>query len=229
MLNLIKWTVALEPLTIGSLLLVLCFSTVFGLIISIVYHFTHRKIGYDRSLLFTLMIMPLVVTIIVILVSNNLARAFSLAGVFTLVRFRLAMNDSSDLAYILASVGTGLSAALGYLSLGLMITTFLAVVLFVLSTFLFKSNDRFAKLIVTMPEHLNLKNKLNKTIEKHTKSFKVEKFRTSDFGTLYKITYRLVLEENLDEKKLFDEIRLINGNLDIQLYEDYQISQDEKN
>mgnify|MGYP000184907560 CR=1 FL=1 len=60
MLNLIKWTVALEPLTIGSLLLVLCFSTVFGLIISIVYHFTHRKIGYDRSLLFTLMIMPLV-------------------------------------------------------------------------------------------------------------------------------------------------------------------------
>lgn len=66
-------------------------------------------------------------------------------------------------------------------------------------------------------------------IEKYTKSFKVEKFRTSDFGTLYKITYRLVLEENLDEKKLFDEIRLINGNLDIQLYEDYQISQDAKN
>ena len=116
------------------------------------------------------MIMPLVVTIIVILVSNNLARAFSLAGVFTLVRFRLAMNDSSDLAYILASVGTGLSAALGYLSLGLMITTFLAVVLFVLSTFLFKSNDRFAKLIVTMPEHLNLKDKLNKTIEKNTQN-----------------------------------------------------------
>jgi len=229
MLQLINWSIILEPLTVSNLFIVLGMSTLFGMTLAFVYHLTHYKNGYDKTFMFTLLIMPLVVAIIVLLVSNNLARAFSLAGVFTLVRFRLAMTDSSDLTYILASVGTGLSVALGYISVGIIITLFLAVVLTILSLLLLNKNDQYAKLVVTMPEHLNVKHALNEVLKVHTKSFKVERIRTSDFGTLYKITYKLVLPKNIDEKQLFDDIRLINGNLDISLYEDYHISQEEKN
>lgn len=229
MLLTINWTLALEPLTVSNLLLVLSMSTLFGLIQAFVYHFTHYKNGYDKSFMFTLLMMPLVVAVIVLLVSNNLARAFSLAGVFTLVRFRLAMTDSSDLTYILASVGTGLATALGYLSAGIMITLFLSFVLMVLSMFLLNKHDEYAKLVVTMPEHLNVKHALSDVLKKHTKSFRVERVKTSDFGTLYKMTYKLVLPKHLDEKALFDDIRLINGNLDVVLYEDYHLSVEEKN
>lgn len=229
MLPMINWSIILEPLTVSNLLIVLGMSTLFGMTLAFVYHITHYNNGYDRSFMFTLLIMPLVVAIIVLLVSNNLARAFSLAGVFTLVRFRLAMTDSSDLAYILASVGTGLAAALGYLSVGIIITLFLAVILTILSLLLLNKNDQYAKLVVTMPEHLNVKHALSEVLKNHTKSFKIEKIKTSDFGTLYKITYKLVLPKNIDEKQLFDDIRLINGNLDIALFEDYHISVEEKN
>lgn len=225
----LNWSIILEPLTLSNLLIVLSMATLFGIVIALVYHMTHYKHGYDQSFMFTLLIMPLVVAIIVLLVSNNLARAFSLAGVFTLVRFRLAMTDSSDLAYILASVGTGLSAALGYMSVGIVVTLFLAVVLTTLSILLLNKDDRYAKLVVTMPEHLNVKHALNDVLSTHVKFFKVEKIKTSDFGTLYKITYKLVLKKEMDEKQLFDDIRLINGNLDISLYEDYHMSVEEKN
>lgn len=229
MLSLLQWTIILDPLTVTNLFIVLSMATLFGVILALVYHITHYKNGYDSSFLFTLLIMPLVVAIIVLLVSNNLARAFSLAGVFTLVRFRLAMSDSSDLTYILASVGTGLAAALGYLSVGIIITGFLAVILTILSLFILKPNHQYARLVVTMPEQLNIKDALSETLKKHTQSFQVEKIKTSDFGTLYKITYKLVLNKNIDEKALFDDIRLINGNLDISLYEDYHPNMEEKN
>jgi len=228
MLFTLNWVLNLEPLTLTNLLLVLVFSTVLGIVLSLSYHLTHKKKGYDVSFLFTLIIMPLVVSIIVLLVSNNLARAFSLAGVFTLVRFRVAMTDSSDLTYILASVGIGLSLALGYMLLGFIITIFLSIVLTILSYIVLDRKHQFAKLIVMMPEHLNIKDVLNDTLSKHVKYHSLERMKSSDFGTLYKLTYKLSLHKTTDYKALLDDIRFINGNLDVSLVEDYHASSEEK-
>jgi hypothetical protein len=224
----INWVLNLEPLTLTNLLLVLGFSTLLGFLLAFSYHVSHRKKGYDSSFLFTLMMLPLVVAIIVLLVSNNLARAFSLAGVFTLVRFRVAMTDASDLTYILASVGIGLSIALGYMLVGIIVTIFLIIVLTVLAFLVLNRKQHYAKLIVTMPEHLNVRGILNETLKKHVKHFSLERIKTSDFGTLYKLSYRLSLFETTDYKKLLDDIRFINGNLDVSLYEDYHMTLEER-
>lgn len=225
----INWVLNLEPLTLTNLLIVLGFSTVLGFLLAFSYHFSHRKKGYDTSFLFTLMMLPLVVSIIVLLVSNNLARAFSLAGVFTLVRFRVAMTDASDLTYILASVGIGLSIALGYMLVAIIITIFLIIVLTTLAIHVLNRKQHYAKLIVTMPEHLNVRDILNDTLKKHAKHFSLDRIKTSDFGTLYKISYRLSLFEHTDYKQLLDDIRFINGNLDVALYEDYHMTLEERN
>ena len=224
----IYWVLTLEPLTISTLLIVLSMATLLGAMLAFSYHVSHLKDGYDKSFLFTLLIMPLVVSIIVLLVSNNLARAFSLAGVFTLVRFRLAMNDSSDLGFILASVGVGLSIALGYVLLGIIITTFLSVVLAVLSQFLLQQKQSFAKLVFYMPEQMNIKGAVDDVLSHHTKSHRLDKIRSTEFGTLYKLTYKIILKKDTDTKELMDAIRHMNGNLDVTLYEDYHLSYEEK-
>lgn len=228
MTSTIYWVLTLEPLTISTLLIVLSMATLLGAMLAFSYHMSHLKDGYDKSFLFTLLIMPLVVSIIVLLVSNNLARAFSLAGVFTLVRFRLAMNDSSDLGFILASVGVGLSIALGYVLLGIIITTFLSVVLAVLSQFLLQQKQSFAKLVFYMPEQMNIKGSVDDVLSHHTKSHRLDKIRSTEFGTLYKLTYKIILKKDTDTKELMDAIRHMNGNLDVTLYEDYHLSYEEK-
>lgn len=222
------WVLRLEPLTVATLLIVLIISTLLGSMLALSYHFSHRKDGYDKSFLFTLLIMPLVVSIIVLLVSNNLARAFSLAGVFTLVRFRLAMNDSSDLGFILASVGIGLSIALGYILMGIIITLFLSIVLATLSQFLLQQTQSFAKLVFYIPEQMNLKGVIQEVLKAHTKSFKLEKVKSTEFGTLFKLTYKIILKKDHDSKVLLEAIRNMNGNLDVTLYEDYHLSFEEK-
>ncbi|MGB0202521.1 MAG: DUF4956 domain-containing protein [Acholeplasmataceae bacterium] len=228
MTSTIYWVLTLEPLKISTLLIVLLMATLLGAMLAFSYHLSHLKDGYDKSFLFTLLIMPLVVSIIVLLVSNNLARAFSLAGVFTLVRFRLAMNDSSDLGFILASVGVGLSIALGYVLLGIIITTFLSVVLAVLSQFLLQKKQSFAKLVFYIPEQMNIKGVVDDVLATHTKSFRLNKIRSTEFGTLYKLTYKIILKKDRDTKELMDAIRHMNGNLDVTLYEDYHLSYEEK-
>ncbi len=224
----IYWVLTLEPLTISTLLIVLFMATLLGSMLAFSYHVSHRKDGYDKSFLFTLLIMPLVVSIIVLLVSNNLARAFSLAGVFTLVRFRLAMNDSSDLGFILASVGVGLSIALGYVLMGIIITTFLSIVLALLSQFLLQQTRSFAKLVFYIPEQMNLKGVVDDVLKNHTKSFKLDKVKSTEFGTLFKLTYKIITKKDVDPKVLIDAIRDMNGNLDVTLYEDYHLSFEEK-
>jgi hypothetical protein len=224
----INWVLSLEPLTLNNLLIVLISSTVLGTVLARSYHLSHKKKGYDASFLFSLLVMPLVVSIIVLLVSNNLARAFSLAGVFTLVRFRVAMTDSSDVTYILASVGIGLSIALGYMLVGIIVTLFLSLILTLLSLLILDRKQHYAKLVVTMPEHLNIRNVLTDTLKKHVEHYSLDRIKTSDFGTLYKLSYRLKMKPNTDHKQLLDDIRYINGNLDVSLFEDYHMSYEDK-
>jgi hypothetical protein len=222
------WVLNLEPLTVQTLLTILIVVTLFGALLAFSYYITHRKEGYDQSLLFTLLIMPLVVSIIVLLVSNNLARAFSLAGVFTLVRFRLAMSDASDLAYILASVGIGLALALGYVLLGMIITLFLAIVLTFLSHFILKKESPYAKLIFMINEELNIKGTLEDILKTHTSAYKLDRIKSQSSGTQYKLSYRIKLKKEFDAKQLIDAIKQVNGALDISIQEDYHTSYEEK-
>jgi hypothetical protein len=216
------WVLNLEPLTVQTLLIILIVVTLLGGVLALAYIFTHRKDGYDPSMLFTLLIMPLVVSIIVMLVSNNLARAFSLAGVFTLVRFRLAMRDASDLAYILASVGIGLALALGYVLLGIIITFFLSVVLTVFSSLILFRGTPYRKLILDIPEALHEKGKLEGIIQSHTRFFKLDRMKTQTGGTQYRLIYKVKLLPNHDSKTLLDAVKEVNGGLEISLQENYK-------
>jgi hypothetical protein len=216
------WVLNLEPLTVQTLLIILVIVTLLGSVLALAYIFTHRKDGYDPSMLFTLLIMPLVVSVIVMLVSNNLARAFSLAGVFTLVRFRLAMRDASDLAYILAAVGIGLSLALGYVLLGIIITFFLSIVLTLFSSLILFKGNPYGKLILDIPEGLHEKGKLESVIQSYTRTFKLDRIKTQEGGSQYKLTYKVQMNPKTDSKTLIDAVKEVNGGLEVSLQEDYK-------
>lgn len=216
------WVLNLEPLTVQTLLIILVIVTLLGSVLALAYIFTHRKDGYDPSMLFTLLIMPLVVSVIVMLVSNNLARAFSLAGVFTLVRFRLAMRDASDLAYILAAVGIGLSLALGYVLLGIIITFFLSIVLTLFSSLILFKVNPYGKLILDIPETHHEKGKLESVIQSYTRTFKLDRIKTQAGGSQYKLTYKVQLHPKTDSKTLIDAVKEVNGGLEVSLQEDYK-------
>lgn len=215
-------TLDMTILTLENMLYVLTAGTIFGLAMSLVFAYTHKRTVYDHTFRMTLILLPVVISIIIMLVSNNLARAFSLAGVFTLVRFRTAIADSRDIAYILSTVGIGLATALGYIGFALVITGFIAAVLLLLNMFhLDQQKTSHAKLRIIVPENLNYSNAFDDIFADYLDNFKLQRVKTTDFGSLFELTYLVKIKKNIDQKKMIDAIRVRNGNLNITLSSDY--------
>jgi hypothetical protein len=215
-------TIDIQPLTLTGILLVLTTSTILGGLISLVYVLTHRKTVYDQSFSMTLFLMPVVISVIVLLISDNLARAFSLAGVFTLVRFRTAIADSRDITYILSTVGIALASAMGLIGIAIIIALFISVLLFALHFLrLDKDSTSHAKLKIIIPENLNYANAFDDVFKTYVMSYKLQKVKTTDFGTMFELTYLIKAKPDIDQKAFLDELRVRNGNLSITLTSDY--------
>lgn len=215
-------TIDIVPLTITTFLLVLLTSTILGGFLSYVYVLTHKRTVYDQSFRMTLFLLPLVISIIVLLISDNLARAFSLAGVFTLVRFRTAIADSRDITYILSTVGIALSSAMGLIGISIIITVFISIILGILHLLkLDRDATTHAKLRIVIPENLNYAHVFDDVFKKYVNSYQLQKVKTTDFGTMFELTYLIKIKESTDQKAFLDELRMRNGNLSITLTSDY--------
>lgn len=215
-------TIDLTDMTLPKVLLILGVSTLLGGIVSVIYAFTHRKTVYDHAFNTTLLLLPLVVSVIIMLVSNNIARAFSLAGVFTLVRFRTAISDTRDITYILSAVGIGLAMSLGMITYALLITGFISTVLVVINFLkLDVQHKTHAKLKIIIPENLNYAHVFDDVFLKYTDSTHLSRVKTTDFGTMFELTYLIKLKAHINQKEMIDELRIRNGNLSITLTTDY--------
>ncbi len=75
-----------------------------------VYMITKQREGYDRSVVQTIIVLPVAICGVVVIVQNSVALAFSLAGIVAAVRFRNTLKDTKDAVYIFVAIGVGLAA-----------------------------------------------------------------------------------------------------------------------
>lgn len=207
-----------ETLTPVNVLIILGVSIGLGLIVSLIYMLTHKKDGYTAAFVVTLITLAPIVAIVILLIGNNVARAFSLAGAFALIRFRSAPGDPKDIAYVFFSVVIGLACGMGYMGYAAIFTVVLSLVLLVLSLINFGEKTReIYDLKITVPENLNYVGSFDDLLGKYTDHAKIARIRTVDFGALFELTYRVTLKKDCDTKAFIDEIRTRNGNLKIVL------------
>lgn len=214
-----------DGLTPGAMLILLGCSLALGFVISIVYILTHKKTGFTPSFAITLVMLPVIIAVIILLIGDNVARAFSLAGAFTIIRFRSAPADPKDITYIFFTLAAGLALGLGYIAYAALFTVVLALVTVLMEVFRYAvPKNEHMILKVTVPENLDYQNLLNDILDEYTLSYKLKKVRTVDFGALFETVYYIELKKDCDQKTMIDKIRARNGNLNVQLlfreYED---------
>jgi hypothetical protein len=100
-------------------LLVLLGSLMTALPVAWVYSLTRRRRGFEQSMVHILVLLPMAVAGMVVLVQNNLALAFSLAGIVAVLRFRNTLDDVKDGVYIFICISIGMSAAVGAIAIGI--------------------------------------------------------------------------------------------------------------
>lgn len=225
-MNYIFSSVAGDSLTLYSTLAILGSALIMGLLISLVYIYTHKKSGYASSFATTLIMLPAIISTIILLVGSNVARAFYLAGAFSPVRFRSAPGDPKDVSYVFFTVAVGLASGMGFLTYALLFAVILCLTMLVLEFFHFgKPRSEAMTLKISIPEDLNYEGLFDDLFTEYTDACIMKRVRTTEFGTLFELVYRIRLKNGTIRKEFLDKLRCRNGNLSISLvlseYEDH--------
>ncbi len=201
----------------GDFLLCIISAIIIGFLISIIYMITHKKDGYSQSYVITMIMLPPIVTLILLLI-NTPYGALSIAGAFALVRFRSIPGDPKDITYIFFSMASGVACGMGYVGFGFLFFIILGIIIFALNIINFggcKINHMTLK--ITVPENLDYKGVFDPVLKKYTSFYKLRRIKTTNFGTLFELIYSVDVYDDMDSKKFIDELRTLNGNLNINL------------
>lgn len=204
-------------LTFSSAVITIGLAILMGAIISLTYMKTNAN-TYSQSFTLTMVVLPVIVAIIILLIGSNVARAFSLAGAFSIIRFRSAPGDPKDISYVLFTMASGLACGVGAFGYAVLFTVILCVLMFVLSHFKFGAKKNQQKLLkVTIPENLSYEEAFDEVFKKFNVEYQLNKVRTTELGSLYELVYLVHLGQHVNQKEFLDAVRTRNGNLDISL------------
>ena len=191
------------------------FSLVLGLIMAFAYMYKTR---YTKSFVITLAMLPAVVCVVIMMVNGNVGAGVAVAGAFSLVRFRSVPGTAKEIGTIFMAMGAGLIAGMGYLGYASLFTIILCAVFIVYNRLDFgtKKKDAIYKtFVIVIPEDLDYTSVFDDVFDEYTRAYELVNVKTTNMGSMFKLTYDVELKSGLNEKEMIDKIRCRNGNLEI--------------
>ncbi len=202
-------------ISVADFLLCLGFSLVLGLVMAFAYMYRTR---YTKSFVVTLALLPAVVCIVIMLVNGNVGTGVAVAGAFSLVRFRSVPGTAKEICTLFLAMGAGLICGMGYLGFAVLFTVVMCIMFVLYNKIDFgakKNAATFKTLTVTIPEDLDYTEIFDDIFEEFTSGYDLMRVKTTNMGSLFKLTYNITLKDFKQEKEMLDKIRCRNGNLEI--------------
>lgn len=206
-----------QVISVMDFLLCIAVSLGTGLLLAAAYSYKTR---YTKSFLMALAMLPAVVCVVIMMVNGNVGTGVAVAGTFSLVRFRSAQGTAKEIGALFLAMGTGIITGMGYLGYAVLFALVLSAVTVLYSRFDFggrKKGERYKVLHITIPEDLDYTGVFDEILDKYTSSHELTQVKTTNMGSLFRLTYMLVLQNAEAEKELIDKLRCRNGNLEISI------------
>lgn len=214
-----------SAVTVENLLIMGGLALVFGVIYA---YISSLRLRSSKGFFVTLSLLPLIVSLGISLLqlfltdqtSTNVARIATVAIALGLVRFRSNNGRSEEMLLLLGSVISGLVYGLGYVfyaSVAEVLFSLLFVLLISLPIFKNKKFNQEKILNITIPESLNYTDVFNSIFDKYLSSNEMVGLKTTNMGSMFRLSYRITLKDLSKEKEMIDELRIRNGNLEISL------------
>jgi len=185
-----------------------------GIIFTLVYKFTTKQ--PSNSFAVSLVMLPLAVQAVILIVNNNLGAGVAVAGAFALVRFRSVPASAKEITLLFSVMAVGIATGMGYIAYAGIITGIMSVVYIILSAVpSLKDNEKAKKLKIIVPEDVDYTTVFDDVFKKYAKSVTLKKVKTTGLGSMYELTYDVIITDVKLEKQMIDEIRLRNGNLTV--------------
>lgn len=173
-----------------------------------------------KSFFVSIALLPATVAVVIMLVNGNVGAGVAVAGAFSLVRFRSASGTAKEICMIFIAMASGLAFGMGYIAFGVLFLVIAGGALIAFSALKIwekRPNLKNKQLCVTIPEDLDYTSVFDDVFDRYTEKHELLKVKTVNFGSMFRVKYAVTLKNAADEKAFIDEIRRLNGNLEVLL------------
>lgn len=210
-------TALTDTISPGNFLICVGVSLVLGLLLCAMTGWQSRS---SRSFTITLALLPAVVCVVIMMVNGNVGTGVAVAGSFSLVRFRSAPGTAREISAIFVAMGTGLITGMGYLAYATLFALILGAATMAYTAFSLRPHSGSPicrTLHITVPEDLDYIGVFEPVLDEYTRQYSLTQVKTTNMGSLFKLTYDVTMKDAALEKKFIDQLRQRNGNLEIAL------------
>jgi len=110
----------------ADVVLAMTVSALLAYVLATAYRATHRGTSYSRAYVHTLFLMAVITAVIMMIIGSNIARAFSLVGALSIIRFRTAVKDARDTGFLFAAMAAGMACGTQFYMPGILLTAFVS-------------------------------------------------------------------------------------------------------
>ncbi len=188
-------------------------SLVLSLFVGWIYRATHRGVSYSQTFVHTLVMFGVVVSFIMLIIGTNIARAFTLVGALSIIRFRHAVKESRDVAFVFMVMAVGMACGTRFYMLATFGTLCLAGAIVMMTKLnLFAKVIRERILIVRVPSSLKYDEVFSEVFRKFLDEFNLISLETIGDGQLQEAVYSVVLKPRSDPDRFIESVREANGS-----------------
>ncbi len=202
--------------------LVLALSFVLSAFIGWIYKLTHRGTSYTQSFVFTLVLNGMVVALVMMVVGSNIARAFSLVGALSIIRFRNAVKETRDVGFIFFTMAIGMAIGTRFYLLAIVAAVIISLVVVIMMRFNWFAREAAGQILrIQVPSGAAFDKLFDALFLKYTHSSELISVDTVNNGKLTELTYSVGLKKANRVEEFVSELRKLNEDNKISLIAGY--------
>lgn len=205
-----------------DIVIVMALSFILSAFIGWIYKITHRGTSYTQSFVFTLVINGMVVALVMMIVGSNIARAFSLVGALSIIRFRNAIKETRDVGFIFFTMAIGMAVGTKFYLLAVAGAVVISLMILVMMRFDWFARDMASQILrVQVPNGMPFDTLFDAPFVKYTHTSELISVDIIQSGTLTELTYSIGLKKSNRVQEFIAELRRLNGNNKVTLIAGY--------
>ncbi|MCB0073771.1 MAG: DUF4956 domain-containing protein [Caldilineaceae bacterium] len=202
-----------EVFTVQDVTLTIVMSFVLALVVAQTYKVTYRGANYSQSYVHTLVLMSMVVAVIMLIIGSNIARAFTLVGALSIIRFRNAVKDTRDVGFIFFAMAVGMACGTRFYLIGVVATLVISALIWSMVRFNFFAQETARQLLkVRVPADMAYASLLAPLFDEYVRRYDLVAMETVQAGTLTELVYSIELKSPAAAQEFLNAIAARNDN-----------------
>lgn len=204
--------VPILQLTLTEILLNILLAFVLGVVVALVHRYTSRGKAVSSSFLHTLVILSMVVALVMMVIGNSIARAFSLVGALSIIRFRTVVKENRDIAFVFFALAAGMAAGIGNYPIAIYGVGLILLLLLAMDFIRFgvAPTGVYMMRFQRIPED-NERDDVQKALDKLTSSYTHLSVKTVKMGAFIEHSFLVRLKRGVSEQQVISQLSALEG------------------